>query len=225
MLFIITIWCKSCWKFLKWYLIIGCDNKIVKKQIIKNLRKKQRKKKFVNKNLSKKLYIIRKRNKQKEITTVNHDHCRTNHGSKKLRSSCKLTVTLKRALFEIKIEWNHKRKEPKGQIISRTFWYPRILPKNEWTNLFFVPVGQKNEFVRSFFGRIRGCQKLFRNYLTFKSSFLFHEKLKKYVSLIDLTFDTKNRATRPGIEPGINGLIIGRSTNWAITVLFVKMQY
>ena len=50
---------------------------------------------------------------------------------------------------------------------ERTFWYPRILQKNERTNSFLVLLGQKNEFVRSFFGRIRGYQKSFRNYLTF----------------------------------------------------------
>ena len=32
------------------------------------------------------------------------------------------------------------------------FWYPRILPKNEWTNSFFLP---NSEFVRSFFGKIQ----------------------------------------------------------------------
>ena len=47
------------------------------------------------------------------------------------------------------------------------FWYPRILPKNERTNSFLVLLGKKTEFVRSFFGRIRGYQKLFRNFLTF----------------------------------------------------------
>ena len=47
--------------------------------------------------------------------------------------------------------------------------YPRILPKNERTNSFLVLLGQKNEFFRSFFGRIQGYQKSFRNYLTFNS--------------------------------------------------------
>ena len=33
--------------------------------------------------------------------------------------------------------------------------------------MFFLPNSTKNEFVRSFFGRIRWYQKSFRNYLTF----------------------------------------------------------
>ena len=35
-----------------------------------------------------------------------------------------------------------------------------ILPKNEQTNSFFLLNSTKNEFVCSFFGRIRGCQKV-----------------------------------------------------------------
>ena len=31
---------------------------------------------------------------------------------------------------------------------ERTFWYPRILPKNERTNSFLVLLGKKNSFVR-----------------------------------------------------------------------------
>ena len=38
----------------------------------------------------------------------------------------------------------------------------------KWINKFvFSTVRQKNEFIRSFFGRIQGYQKSFRNYLTF----------------------------------------------------------
>ena len=37
---------------------------------------------------------------------------------------------------------------------------PTILPKNERTNSVFLPNSTKNEFVRSFFGRIRGYQKV-----------------------------------------------------------------
>ena len=36
----------------------------------------------------------------------------------------------------------------------------------------------KNEFVRSFFGRVRGYQKSFRNYLTFRKRKYVSEKLK-----------------------------------------------
>ena len=47
--------------------------------------------------------------------------------------------------------------------MARTFWCPRILPKNERTN------SSKSEFVCLFFRRIRGYQKSFRNYLTFNN--------------------------------------------------------
>ena len=50
------------------------------------------------------------------------------------------------------------------------FWYLRILPKSEQTNSVFLPNSTKNEFVRSFFGRIRGYQESFQNYLTFNYS-------------------------------------------------------
>ena len=47
--------------------------------------------------------------------------------------------------------------------MARTFWCPRILPKNERTK------SSKSEFVCLFFRRIRGYQKSFRNYLTFNN--------------------------------------------------------
>ena len=37
---------------------------------------------------------------------------------------------------------------------------PMILPKQERMNSGFLPNSTKNEFVRSFFGRIRGYQKV-----------------------------------------------------------------
>ena len=40
------------------------------------------------------------------------------------------------------------------------FFKPTILPKNEQTNSVFLPNSTKNEFVHSFFGRIRGYQKI-----------------------------------------------------------------
>ena len=54
----------------------------------------------------------------------------------------------------------------KGQIISKgLFGVLKFSQKtNERTRL-----SNKNEFVRLFFGRIRGCQKSFQNYLTFEA--------------------------------------------------------
>ena len=52
----------------------------------------------------------------------------------------------------------------KGQIISKGLF--GILEFSQKTNER-IRHSSKNEFVRSFFGRIRGYQKSFRNYLTF----------------------------------------------------------
>ena len=51
-----------------------------------------------------------------------------------------------------------------------TFCYPRILPKKERNNSIIVLLGQKNEFVRSFFGRIVGLKKTLRLFLTYGSN-------------------------------------------------------
>ena len=45
--------------------------------------------------------------------------------------------------------------------IRKRFFKPTIPPKKERTNSFFLPNSTKNEFVRSFFGGIRGYQKGF----------------------------------------------------------------
>ena len=55
----------------------------------------------------------------------------------------------------------------KGQIISKGLF--GVLEFSQKTNEQ-IRHSSKNEFVCSFFGRIRGCQKSFRNYLTFKSN-------------------------------------------------------
>ena len=52
----------------------------------------------------------------------------------------------------------------KGQIISKGLF--GVLEFSQKTNEQ-IRRSSKNEFVRSFFGRIRGYQKSFRNYLTF----------------------------------------------------------
>ena len=53
---------------------------------------------------------------------------------------------------------------PKGQIFSKgLFGVPKFSQKRNER----IRRSSKNEFVRSFFGRIRGYQKSFRNYLTF----------------------------------------------------------
>ena len=49
-----------------------------------------------------------------------------------------------------------------------TFCYPQIPPKNKRNNLIMAMLGQKNEFVCSFFGRIVGLKKPLRLCLTFK---------------------------------------------------------
>ena len=55
--------------------------------------------------------------------------------------------------------------EGKGQIISKGLL--GILEFSQKTNEQ-IRRSSKNEFVRLFFGRIRGYQKSFRNYLTFR---------------------------------------------------------
>jgi hypothetical protein len=56
----------------------------------------------------------------------------------------------------------------KGQTISKElFGILGFFQKNERTTSFLVLFGEKNEFVRSFFARIQGYQKSFRNHLTF----------------------------------------------------------
>ena len=55
----------------------------------------------------------------------------------------------------------------KGQIISKGLFV--ILEFSQKTNER-IQRNSKNEFVRSFFGRIRGYQKSFRNYLTFNNA-------------------------------------------------------
>ena len=56
----------------------------------------------------------------------------------------------------------------KGQIISKGLF--GVLEFSQKTNQW-IHRSSKNEFVRSFFGRIRGYQKSFRNYLTFSSMY------------------------------------------------------
>jgi hypothetical protein len=51
--------------------------------------------------------------------------------------------------------------------IRNGFFKPRIPPKNERKNSFFWPNRTINEFFRSFFGGIRGCQKVLSKLLTF----------------------------------------------------------
>ena len=58
----------------------------------------------------------------------------------------------------------------KGQIISkRLFGILGFFQKTNKQIRFYYCQAKKNEFVRSFFGRIRGYQKSFRNYLTFNN--------------------------------------------------------
>ena len=70
-----------------------------------------------------------------------------------------------------KIDWNLK--DVKGQIISKRLF--RILEFSQKTNEQ-IRRSSKNEFVRLFFGRIRGYQKSFRNYLTFMIFWICFEK-------------------------------------------------
>ena len=76
--------------------------------------------------------------------------------------------------FSEGLDWIHKQRKsqtvrffviyPKGQIILKGLF--GILEFSQKTNEQ-ICCSSKNEFVRSFFGRIRGYQKSFRNYLTF----------------------------------------------------------
>jgi hypothetical protein len=71
--------------------------------------------------------------------------------------------------------------------------YPRILPKNERTNLFLVLLGKKTEFVCLFFGRIRGYQNSFRNYLTFRRGLRVSFKVgKNQTDVYNLPFLSKH---------------------------------
>ena len=53
----------------------------------------------------------------------------------------------------------------KGQIISKALFGNLEFSQKRNER---IRRSSKNEFIRSFFGRIRGCQKSFRNYLTFR---------------------------------------------------------
>ena len=59
----------------------------------------------------------------------------------------------------------------KGQIISKGLF--GVLEFSQKTNKR-IRRSSKNEFVRLFFGRIRGYQMSFRNYLTFTVTLLLH---------------------------------------------------
>ena len=59
---------------------------------------------------------------------------------------------------------SNKRNGLKGQIISKGLF--GVLEFSQKTNER-IRCSSKNEFLHSFFGRIRGYQKSFRNYLTF----------------------------------------------------------
>ena len=74
------------------------------------------------------------------------------------------------------ISWNLA----KSDNFERTFWFPRILPKNEQC----ICLSSKNEFVCSFFGRIRGYQKSFPNYLTFSVRSKKLHKIKLFLKKI-----------------------------------------
>ena len=65
-----------------------------------------------------------------------------------------------------------------GQIISKGLC--GILKFSQKTNER-IRRNSKNEFVRSFFGRIQGDQKFFRNYLTF-NDFIYHLVLSRLFS-------------------------------------------
>ena len=66
--------------------------------------------------------------------------------------------------------WFARNWKAKGQIISKgLFGILGFFQKMNELIRFLVLLGKKTEFVRSFFGRIRGYQKSFRNYLTFKA--------------------------------------------------------
>ena len=65
----------------------------------------------------------------------------------------------------------------KGQMISKGLF--GILEFSQKTNEW-IRRSSKNEFVRLFFGRIRGYQKPFRNYLTFMCT---HYAYNYYVEL------------------------------------------
>ena len=56
---------------------------------------------------------------------------------------------------------------------ERTFWYPRILPKNKRTSSFIVLLGKKHKYIRSFFGRIVGFKKHFDSFWRLKSFNIF----------------------------------------------------
>ena len=58
------------------------------------------------------------------------------------------------------IMWVFWEKRSFHKDIIKLRLYPRILRINERTNLVFLPNSTKNEFVRSFFGRIRGYQRV-----------------------------------------------------------------
>ena len=48
---------------------------------------------------------------------------------------------------------------------ERTFWYPRILPKNERTNSFLVLLGQKTEFAVEIYEEFKSkCEEFARGF-------------------------------------------------------------
>ena len=53
------------------------------------------------------------------------------------------------AMTTLKVRW-----------FRNDFWYPRILPKNQRPNSFFLPNITKNVYFRTSLGRIRGYQKV-----------------------------------------------------------------
>ena len=73
----------------------------------------------------------------------------------------------------------------KGQIISKGLFV--VLESSQKTNER-IRCSSKNEFVCSFFGRIRGYQKSFRNYLTFRWTEIFYVLAAKLI-LKKKTFD------------------------------------
>ena len=79
----------------------------------------------------------------------------------------------------------------KGRLISKAYCQGRGFSQKTNENTSHT---SKNEFIRSFFGRILGQKKTFRDYLTFRSSINF-EEAKPYVILIGIPCEFPKNST------------------------------
>ena len=87
----------------------------------------------------------------------------------------------------------------KGQIISKQFLVSSDSSKKQTNEFVFWPNSTKNEFVRSFFGRIRGYQKVLSKLSDL--SYLFFHKIQYFLSVTSIViFGKKPTELLPTIE-------------------------